>query len=57
MAVVHRALQVQRGAAVQRRAAGKNLDRPRSASWLTTIRLAPPSDPASQPVASETPPR
>ena len=30
---------------------------PGPASWLTTIRLAPPSDPASQPVASETPPR
>src|SRR5262249_46363060 len=28
-----------------------------SASWLTMMRLAPPSEPASQPVARETPPR
>ena len=28
-----------------------------SASWLTIMRLAPPSEPASQPVARETPPR
>jgi len=30
---------------------------PLSASWLTIIRLAPPSEPASQPAAREMPPR
>src|SRR4029077_3289483 len=30
---------------------------PLPASWLTMMRLAPPSEPASQPVATEAPPR
>src|ERR1700738_4243782 len=34
----------------------KNFTEPLSASWLTTMRLAPPCEPASQPAARETPP-
>ena len=35
----------------------KTFTEPLSASWLTIMRLAPPNEPASQPVARETPPR